>query len=41
MYTLHSTKKQFSMKVTPLKSKIITFEGHLPIRSTIVTNYTT
>jgi hypothetical protein len=36
----HNTTKQVGMKISPLNSKVMAFEGRVPVRSKIVTDDT-
>jgi hypothetical protein len=40
LYTLHTPTKQFGMKISTLKSKVMAFRGQVPIRSKIVIDNT-
>jgi len=40
LHTLHNTTNQFGMRVSPPKSKVMTFKGEAPIKCKIVTNNT-
>jgi hypothetical protein len=40
LYTLHNTTRQFGMKISSLKSKVMEFKGKVPNRSEIVTDNT-
>jgi hypothetical protein len=35
LYSVHNTTKQFGMEISPLKSKVLTCNGQVPIRSKI------
>jgi hypothetical protein len=38
LYTSHNTTKQYGMKTSPPKSKVVAFKGEVPIRSRTVIN---
>jgi hypothetical protein len=36
LHTLYSTTKQYRMKISGIKSKVMTFKGQIPIRNKVV-----